>query len=494
MLRHRQQNHLFYDSVESELCHEFNIDGLIGSGANCFVYNAHWSGNDGQPHYVRLKECFPAHAAACRLQTQRIHWEDAQEKDIAIKRFCHAYELCLQFQSNTETNNATTHIIDSLLWGNSTRYAVIAVDEGTVYSNINNDNINDMYKTVLALTQLTRKYHTAGYLILDIKPSNILILPETRELIKLFDFDSVLSKNDILKKKTLISYSYDYAAPELCAGDRARICEATDFYSIGTIAFKAIMGRLPTVDDCNRFSDWDFSRLELFNTVGPRAIRLTKDFFHKTLSASTSGRYHDADAMILAIKTLVAETDTAKVFLAGTRPYSTSYFIGREKELLQIHNSFVSGHRSVFLSGIGGIGKTVLAKQYAEKYRNNYDTICFGLYSDNTSTLLSDQSFIKIVHGDAFNTTDERIRQLRTLVDERTLLIIDNYEMNDSDDYFNSLLELDCKIIITSRSDLSEQFSDNLSSMHIPVSSLHNEECWQLFCLVLSKSRVFGNP
>ena len=154
----------------------------------------------------------------------------------------------------------------------------------------------------------------------------------------------------------------------------------------------------------------------------------------------------------------------------------------------------MSGHRSVFLSGIGGIGKTVLAKQYAEKYRNNYDTICFGLYSDNTSTLLSDQSFIKIVHGDAFNTTDERIRQLRTLVDERTLLIIDNYEMNDSDDYFNSLLELDCKIIITSRSDVSEQFSDNLSSMHIPVSSLHNEECWQLFCLVLSKSRVFGNP
>jgi serine/threonine protein kinase len=483
---------LFYDSTESELSHEYTIDGVLGSGANCFVYNAHWSGHDGQVHHVRLKECFPARAAASRLPTQSVHWEDAQEKDSALKRFYHAYEACLKFQSYTETNNATAHIIDGLLWGNSTRYAVIDVDEGTVYSSILKDSINDMFKTILALTQVTKKYHDAGYLLLDIKPDNLLILPETRELIKLFDFDSILSKDDIRKKETPISYSYDFAAPELCAGDRKRICDATDFYSIGTIAFKTIMGRLPTVDDCSRFSNWDFSSSELFNVIGPRAIRLTRNFFHKTLSASTTGRYHNADAMIRAIKTLVAETDTAKVFLAGTRPYSTSYFIGREKELLQIHNSFVSGHRSVFLSGIGGIGKTVLAKQYAEKYRDNYDTICVGLYTDNTPTLLSDQSFIKIVHGDSFDTTEERIRQLRTLVDEHTLLIIDNYEVNDSDDYFDSLLELDCKILITSRSDLSEQFSDALSSKHISVSSLQSEECWQLFCRYYPKAEYLG--
>lgn len=479
---------LFSDCSESVLYREYTIDEIIGSGANCFVYNAHWLGNDAQSHHVRIKECFPARAKVSRLPDQCLIWEDAQERDLAIERFIRAYETNLRFQSTIEIGNAAAHIIDSALWGNATRYVIMDTDEGTVYNNIIDDDLNTMYKTLLSLTRLVKKYHDAGYLLLDIKPDNIFILPETRELIKFFDFDSVLRIESIQNSEVPISYSYDYAAPELCAGDRNRICAATDYFSIGVIAFKAIFGRFPSADDCSRFSDWDLSNSCLFDAIGPRAIRLTKEFLRRTLSASVTGRYRTASAMICALEALVDQTDITKVFLAGTRSYSTAYFIGRQAELQQIHDAFSSGCRSVFLSGMGGIGKTVLAKQYAEKYRACYDTVCFGRYSRDTAALLLDQDFLNIVHAEPFTTPEACVRQLRAIVDDHTLLIVDNYEISDSDTLFVSLLELNCKIIITTRSDLTQQFADTTTSRHISISALQKAECWQLFCQYYPKA------
>lgn len=65
---------------------------------------------------------------------------------------------------------------------------------------------------------------------LDIKPENVLLIPETKEQMVLFDFDSMVRKEKIQTQPNgwTFSVSDGYAAPELVRGKCSKICEATD--------------------------------------------------------------------------------------------------------------------------------------------------------------------------------------------------------------------------------------------------------------------------
>lgn len=51
-------------------------------------------------------------------------------------------------------------------------------------------------------------------------------------------------------------------------------------------------------------------------------------------------------------------------------------FTGRKKELQKLHNALQANER-VVISGLGGIGKTALALEYANSYESDYQWICF---------------------------------------------------------------------------------------------------------------------
>ena len=53
---------------------------------------------------------------------------------------------------------------------------------------------------------------------------------------------------------------------------------------------------------------------------------------------------------------------------------NSACFVGRQDDLEEI-NELLAKNQLVFLSGIGGIGKTELAKQYAYRHRAQYDTV-----------------------------------------------------------------------------------------------------------------------
>ena len=63
----------------------------------------------------------------------------------------------------------------------------------------------------------------------------------------LFDFDSMVRKEKIQTQPNgwTFSVSDGYAAPELVRGKCSKICEATDVYAIGAIAFYKLFGRTP---------------------------------------------------------------------------------------------------------------------------------------------------------------------------------------------------------------------------------------------------------
>ena len=114
-----------------------------------------------------------------------------------------------------------------------------------------------------------------------------------------------------------ISYTQEYAAPELLQGKRSKLCEATDIYSIGAVMFGRIMGRTPNADDRGTFSDWDLSDNRFFSRLSNKAMRLARELLRKTLSASVRIRCQSADDLISALDDLIEESDPKKRYLNG---------------------------------------------------------------------------------------------------------------------------------------------------------------------------------
>ncbi|MFW6050343.1 MAG: protein kinase domain-containing protein [Myxococcota bacterium] len=84
--------------------------------------------------------------------------------------------------------------------------------------------------------------HHAGHLHRDLKPSNILVTPEGRVVILDFGLVDELTPSTH-RRMADPAGSPAYMSPEQSAG--AACGEASDWYSVGTILFEALTGRLP---------------------------------------------------------------------------------------------------------------------------------------------------------------------------------------------------------------------------------------------------------
>ncbi|OCQ99945.1 hypothetical protein BCD64_02370 [Nostoc sp. MBR 210] len=68
-------------------------------------------------------------------------------------------------------------------------------------------------------------------------------------------------------------------------------------------------------------------------------------------------------------------------------PRGSVHFVGRETELTLVHEDLQGGD-DVAISGMGGVGKTELATQYAKQYQNNYGGITW--FNDRASNLAAE--------------------------------------------------------------------------------------------------------
>lgn len=71
-----------------------------------------------------------------------------------------------------------------------------------------------------------------------------------------------------------------------------------------------------------------------------------------------------------------------KIELVGQKLSPRAEFTGRDAELRQIHSVLSEGNNTVFLTGMGGIGKSEIARAYAKEYKDQYKNCCNGIISD----------------------------------------------------------------------------------------------------------------
>ena len=173
-------------------------------------------------------------------------------------------------------------------------------------------------------------------------------------------------------------------------------------------------------------------------------------------------------------------------------PEVTHMPIGREKIIENINNEFFKNKKSVYLYGIGGIGKTSIALKYA-KVQNTFTRCFFVKFSkDIKTTIIENMRFSDyddLTDSISNNVMYESKMSFLRKYDEDTILIIDDlYNENKTLDEirntpeFVELCGLDIRILFTTRYDMRAE--------GIRVDALSIEECKRLFCNNLGNQNI----
>ncbi|MBD2387084.1 trifunctional serine/threonine-protein kinase/ATP-binding protein/sensor histidine kinase [Cylindrospermum sp. FACHB-282] len=213
----------------------------------------------------------------------------------------------------------------------------------------------------------------------DIKPANILINPQTKQ-IKLIDF----STSSLLPKETqtlispnLLEGTLAYISPEQTGRMNRGIDYRTDFYSLGVTFYQLLTGELPyQSEDAMELVHCHIAQAPpLVHNINPQIPDVLSDIVNKLMVKNAEGRYQSALGLKHDLEkclTQIEETGTIQNFPIAQRDVSDKFIIsdklyGRENEvktLLQAFERVSQGVTEMMLVvGFSGIGKTVVVNE-----------------------------------------------------------------------------------------------------------------------------------
>lgn len=461
---------------------EYEIKEIVGTGASCVVYYAEFVDASGVHTEHLLKEYNPRGLKLERDETGCLHLcseSDASAFEAGLCRFKAGYEMQLNVRRSSHTKNSTSNI-QGVFDSNGTRYIDMTVMAGMTYEKVEEETLYNLLKRIEAITKVVGSYHESGLLHLDIKPDNIFVLPETVEMVQMFDFDSVIQKSDVASS-AFLSYTQSWAAQEqILPNRRNRICEATDIFAIGEILFYKLMGRHSEAHERRSFAtfNFDYSK-ELFEGVNPRVFPLLSEIFKHTICNVVTNRYQSTSELLEVLTQAVLLADPHEPFLQHHLPSKAAYFVGRDVELQEIEKRLIQNDK-LFISGMGGMGKSELVRQYAHAHKEEYDAVIFSVCNTDLESMILDDSLLPICHVRRGDKKDrdylkEKYSILKRLCNKRVLIIVDNF--NDlQDNTLSKLLQLNCKMLFTTRCDVSEYNYEQLS-----LGVLGRDYVWDIF-------------
>lgn len=451
----------------------------VGRGASCIVYHA--ASTDQTEHL--LKEYYPKHLDLSRDSSGRIivHADQADAFEDGLQRFRAGCEQQKTIRLSNEGLKNFTCNVQGYYHGNGTEYIDMTCFNGQTYDHVQEESAHNLMRRMRTLAYVVGNYHKSGLLHLDIKPENIYVRPkgETVEDVMLFDFDSVTPISELRTAKAL-SCTKTWAAPEqLLPNRRDRICKATDIFAIGEILFYKLMGRHSESRERRSFSTFTFDDSNpLFKNVNPQLFPLLEEILKHTICNVVENRYQDTDALLEKLEQAIVLSNPHEPFLHHHLPSKSAFFIGRDAVLEEIEDRLKQTD-TLFISSIGGMGKSELAKQYAHAHKDDYDAVIFCVCSTDLESMILDDLPIGNLQQDDEKAKEYAVRKYRVLSElcskRRVLIIVDNF--NDlQDKALAKLLRLNCKILFTTRHDVTEYNYEQLR-----LGTLDEEYVWALF-------------
>lgn len=157
--------------------------------------------------------------------------------------------------------------------------------------------------------------------------------------------------------------------------------------------------------------------------------------------------------------------DLSDILLSNRLPSANCYFIGRKEELKAVAKA-LQDHNPVFITGTAGMGKSELVKTYAKKNEKKYTNIIHLFYGGDLKKCVAHMEF----SDDTADMSEEMLfdKHMRILKElhSDSLIIIDNFNVLPKEDaFFKEFIKLNCKILVTSRCNISQYETIKISEM-----------------------------
>jgi predicted ATPase/signal transduction histidine kinase len=234
------------------------------------------------------------------------------------------------------------------------------------------------FPIAIQLTEILHQLHQQRIIHKDIKPANILIHPETKQ-VKLIDFSisSLLPKEtQAIQTPNFLEGTLAYLSPEQTGRMNRGIDYRSDFYSLGITCYELLSGRLP-------FESED--PMELVHshlTKMPGSLNLKTQLQEglervvmKLIAKNAEERYQSAIGLKYDLEkcfTQWQENGIIESFELGERDICDRFMLpeklyGRENEvtkLLEAYERITNGNAELMLvAGFSGIGKTAIVNE-----------------------------------------------------------------------------------------------------------------------------------
>ncbi len=329
------------------------------------------------------------------------------------------------------------------------------------------------------LLKALRDVHLAGYVHGDINDSNIFFMgcdPQNSDIGvgQLLDFGNALkleADGKTLPIKNIFSTS-GYWAPEILEnkGD-LRLTAAADIYSAGCLMLYLFKGmRYKKVYGRNLAKNISAATFLPVKKIMQRGYnRESANLFSKILSKAFAynpdDRYQNADEMLKDIIFLKKILDPPKFNLSPNLSRSPYFVSGsRDKEIACLQAEIDAGKSLLWIWGIGGIGKTELAMEFARKQIENGRAAYLATFRSSIKETVLNLNFSGW-HFEFDGQGDASDLEYRARIDllkencKDVLLIIDNFDDEKKslaelqrEPAYKDLLGLDMKILFTTRS------------------------------------------
>ncbi|BAZ50722.1 two-component hybrid sensor and regulator [Nostoc sp. NIES-4103] len=239
--------------------------------------------------------------------------------------------------------------------------------------------LKEFLSIALQLTEILENLYLYKIIHKDIKPANILIHPDTKQ-IKLIDFSiaSLLPREtQSIQNPGVLEGTLAYLAPEQTGRMNRGIDYRADFYALGATFFELLTGQLPfSSDDPMELVHYHIAKepplVCAVNLDIPLALA---QIIKKLLAKNAEDRYQSASGLKYDLEICLNQlqnSGTIQEFKIGQRDLCEQFLIpeklyGRENEVQQLISAFehVSHGFSelILVAGFSGIGKTAVVNE-----------------------------------------------------------------------------------------------------------------------------------
>jgi PAS domain S-box-containing protein len=263
-------------------------------------------------------------------------------------------------------------------------------------------SLADFFAVACRLAGTLDKVHEAGIIHGGIKPHNILVCPQSLD-IRLIDFVSVVDVRDVshfIYDRSYIENALSYTSPEQTGRINHRVVFSSDLYSLGVVFYELLAGRLPFSSD---------DPLELIHSHlaedPPKVHELRPDIpialsriVAKLMLKEPEKRYQSGNGLLADLARCRDEYSAAGTIqefplessVSTHRVTFISRMVGRDREaglILEEYERAARGaFRSLFISGLSGIGKTRLIQELQKpivRHRGYFTSGKFDVYQKN---------------------------------------------------------------------------------------------------------------